>query len=74
MNTRALLMSCGVAAAIAAASPAFADAADEAEIRDLEARSWVAWKAHDGGFFEQFLSDDHIEVHNYGITGKAAVV
>jgi hypothetical protein len=68
-----------VALAIAApaTSPATAQslsASDEAAIRDLEARSWVAWKAHDGAFFEQFLSDDHVEVHGYGVVGKAAVV
>ena len=47
---------------------------DEATIRELEAKSWVAWKGHDSAFFEQFLSDDHVEVHAHGITGKAAVV
>lgn len=48
--------------------------ADEAAVRELEAKSWVAWKGHDAGFFEQFLSEDHVEVHAYGIVGKAAVV
>ncbi len=57
-----------------AAGPATLAAADEAEIRDLEAKSWVAWKNHDAAFFEQFLSDDHVEIHGYGVAGKAAVV
>jgi hypothetical protein len=48
--------------------------ADEKLIRELETKSWVAWKGHDAAFFEQFLSDDHVEVHAYGIVGKAAVV
>jgi len=48
--------------------------ADEAAIRDLETKSWVAWQAHDAMFFEGFLSDDHVEVHGYGVAGKAAVV
>ena len=48
--------------------------ADEAAVRDLEARSWVAWQNHDAAFFEQFLSDDHVEIHGYGVVGKAAVV
>jgi hypothetical protein len=48
--------------------------ADEKAIRELEAQSWVAWKAQDASFFERFLSDDHVEIHGYGITGKAAVV
>jgi hypothetical protein len=45
---------------------------DETLIRELESKSWVAWKNHDAAFFEQFLSDDHVEVH--GLTGKSAVV
>ena len=49
-------------------------ASDQAAIRDLETRSWVAWKNHDAAFFEQFLADDHVEVHTNGIAGKAAVV
>src|SRR5665811_1232739 len=48
--------------------------ADEALVRDLESTSWVAWKNHDAIFFEHFLSDDHVEIHGYGIVGKAAVV
>jgi len=47
---------------------------DEAIVRDLESKSWVAWKSHDAIFFERFLSDDHVEVHGYGIVGKAAVI
>ncbi len=47
---------------------------DEKVIRDLEMQSWVAWKDHDAAFFERFLSADHVDVHGYGIAGKAAVV
>ena len=47
---------------------------DEKSIRELEAQSWVAWKGHDPAFFEAFLSEDHVEVHAYGIVGKSAVV
>lgn len=47
---------------------------DDALIRDLESKSWVAWKAQDADFFEQFLSEDHVEVHGYGVAGKKAVV
>jgi hypothetical protein len=71
-----------IALGVAATSPFAADgpartalaSSDDAAIRDLEARSWVAWKSHDSGFFEQFLSDDHVEIHGYGVSGKAAVV
>jgi hypothetical protein len=40
----------------------------------LEKQSWVAWKGHDGKFFQQFLSADHIEVGFGGPTNKAVVV
>jgi hypothetical protein len=56
---------------LTAAAPSSSDAAF---IRELESKSWVAWKNHDAIFFEQFLSDDHVEVHGHGIMGKAAVV
>ncbi|PYQ63352.1 MAG: hypothetical protein DMF53_10370, partial [Acidobacteria bacterium] len=28
----------------------------------LEKQSWVAWQGHDGKFFQEFLSDDHVEL------------
>jgi hypothetical protein len=40
----------------------------------LENRSWEAWKNRDGQFFQQFLSDDHVEVGFTGVAGKAAIV
>ena len=43
-------------------------------IRELETKSWVAWKAQDAAFFERFLSEDHVEVHGFGIAGRTAVV
>lgn len=66
-------------AALAAAVLAFAASAGatdslEADLVALERASWVAWKTHDAKFFAGFLSDDHLEVHAYGITGKAEVV
>lgn len=41
---------------------------------NLEKQSWVAWKGHDGKFFQGFFSDDHIEVGFGGLTNKATVV
>ena len=41
---------------------------------DLEKQFWVAWKAHDARFFEDFLADDHVEIGPRGLTNKAAVV
>jgi hypothetical protein len=55
MLIRSMLM---VAALVIATSPLLADEAavlsapDEASIRDLESRSWVAWQNHDAAFFE----------------------
>jgi hypothetical protein len=76
LTLTAIVLATAAAAAPAAepAGPAPQSAADEALIRELEAKSWAAWKARDGAFFEQFLSDDHVEVHGFGIAAKAAVV
>ena len=40
----------------------------------LEKQSWEAWKKRDGKFFQNFLSDDHVEVGSGGLTTKSAVV
>jgi hypothetical protein len=74
--TAALFLSI-VASSLGAAEPSGPpriSPSDETSIRELETMSWVAWKSHDAPFFERFLSDDHVEVHPYGIVGKAAVV
>ena len=69
-----------VALAIAAIAGCAVDAprtvtpSDEATIREMETKSWVAWKNSDAAFFEQLLSEDHVDVHSVAITGKAAVV
>src|SRR5262249_20823412 len=39
----------------------------------LEKQSWEAWKNHDSKFFQEFLSDDHVEVGFVGLTDKAKV-
>jgi len=46
----------------------------ESEIVALERASWAAWQSHDAKFFEDRLSGDHVEVHGYGVSGKADVV
>ena len=46
----------------------------EAELIDLETRSWEAWQTRDASYFERFLSEDHVEVGFGGITDKRAVV
>src|SRR3954470_2339718 len=51
---------------------------DEAAIREqlieLEKQSWEAWKNRDGKFFQNFLSDDHVEVGFSGIAQKRDIV
>ncbi|HEX7251789.1 MAG TPA: nuclear transport factor 2 family protein [Thermoanaerobaculia bacterium] len=39
-----------------------------------ERQSWEAWKNRDGKFFQDFLSDDHVEIGFNGISKEAAVV
>ena len=39
-----------------------------------ERQSWEAWKGRDGKFFQDFLSEDHVEVGFNGRTSKASVV
>jgi hypothetical protein len=53
-----------------------ATAADslEQELTSIEQASWVAWQKRDGKFFQNFLSDDHVEVGTTGIATKAQVV
>jgi hypothetical protein len=41
---------------------------------NLEKQSWEAWKKRDGKFFEEFLSDEHVEVGFGGTATKAQVV
>jgi len=41
---------------------------------NLEKQSWMAWKNRDGKFFQDFLSDDHVEVGFGGPANKALVV
>lgn len=71
-----LLVPCLLTAACATAPvpPPVADEAPFEELATLEARSWVAWKAQDARFFEDFLADDHVEVGPNGVLGKREVV
>jgi hypothetical protein len=56
--------------AAAAAAPS-----TEQKLIDLETQSWAAWQKMDAGFWDRFLSDDHIEVSGYaGAVGKKAVI
>jgi hypothetical protein len=41
---------------------------------NLAEQSWEAWKKRDGKFFQEFLSDDHVEVGFSGAATKAQIV
>jgi hypothetical protein len=49
-------------------------AAIKEQLIKLEKQSWEAWKNHDGKFFQDFLSDDHVEVGFGGVSNKAEIV
>lgn len=55
-------------------SASTADDSLQEQLTAIEKQSWVAWQAHDGKFFQSFLSDDHVEVGTTGIATKAQVV
>ena len=60
-------------ASSANASPGLSGGLEDTLIA-LEKKSWEAWKNRDGKFFDEFLSDDHLEIGFGGIANKAAVV
>ena len=69
------LMIALAAAAAAAPAPAAKPSATENELMSLEKQSWAAWQKMDAGFWQRFLSDDHIEISGFvGATGKADVI
>ena len=57
----------------AKAEPAGETALKEQLVK-LEKQSWEAWRNRDGKFFQEFLSDDHVEVGFGGLSSKAEVV
>ena len=63
---------------IALAFAARAETVDEAALKEqlvkLEKQSWEAWKNRDGKFFQEFLSDNHVEVGFGGVANKQEVV
>ena len=47
----------------------------EQKLISLETQSWASWQKMDASFWEQFLSDDHVEISGYaGAVGKKAVI
>jgi hypothetical protein len=59
----------------AAVPPSSVDHKLELQLTEMEKASWAAWQRMDADFWEDFLSDDHIELNAYvGPVGKQAVV
>jgi hypothetical protein len=54
--------------------PATASNALEATLVNLEKQSWTAWQKRDGNFFQEFLTDDHVEVGFGGVTRNKATI
>jgi hypothetical protein len=46
----------------------------EETLVNLEKQSWEAWQKRDGKFFQEFLSDDHVEVGMGGPATKRQIV
>ena len=65
-----------IATTIALSAPTEADeqTALKEHLVSLEKQSWEAWKNRDGKFFQDFLSDDHVEVGFGGVATKAEIV
>jgi Domain of unknown function (DUF4440) len=50
------------------------DTAIKEALVNLEKQSWEAWKMRDGKFFQDFLSEDHLEVGFNGAATKPQIV
>jgi hypothetical protein len=65
----------GASAVLAAAPARAAEDPLKARLIALEKQSWAAWQRMDSGFWNSFLSDDHIELNGFvGATGKKSVI
>lgn len=54
--------------------PVQSDDQVRAKLTDLENKSWEAWKARDGSYFQTFAAPDHLDVGPGGAIGRAEVV
>ena len=63
----------GSSSALGQGSPLKTTALKELLVK-LERQSWEAWQKRDAGFFQKFLSEDHVEVGFGGLTNKTGVV
>jgi len=78
MKRIVFLLALSSAITIGTGLAASAETTDDAALKDqliaLEKKSWEAWKNRDSKFFQEFLSDDHVEVGFGGVSNKAEIV
>ena len=78
MKRRILVIAFAPAVFLVFSLNVMAESSDVAVIKEqlikLEKQSWEAWKNRDGKFFQDFLSDDHVEVGFGGVSNKAEIV
>ena len=78
MKHRILVIAFAPAVFLVLSLNVMAESGDVAVIKEqlikLEKQSWEAWKNRDGKFFQDFLSDNHVEVGFGGVSNKAEIV
>jgi hypothetical protein len=78
MKRRILVIAFAPAVFLVFSLNVMAESGDVAVIKEQlikpEKQSWEAWKNRDGKFFQDFLSDDHVEVGFGGVSNKAEIV
>jgi len=77
MKTKLLKWTAFLLASLTAGSLSFAQqkvhSSLETQLTAMEKHSWEAWQKRDGKFYENFLSDDHVEVGGSGLSTKKEV-
>src|SRR3954463_16147451 len=77
MKTKLLKWTAFLLASLTAGSLSFAQqkvhSSLETQLTAMEKHSWEAWQKRDGKFYENFLSDDHVEIGGSGLSTKKEV-
>src|SRR4051812_4983418 len=79
MKTKLLKWTAFLLASLTAGSLSFAQQKQsdnsrlETQLATVEKKSWEAWQKRDGKFYENFLSDDHVEIGGSGLSTKKEV-
>jgi hypothetical protein len=72
LGTILVLIVIGIFSSVHSQKPV--DDALKQQLVNLEKQSWEAWKKRDGTFYQDFLSDDHVEIGAGGTNSKEEVV